>query len=129
MANKTIKADELGVEINTQLKNYSSKIQDGLNNLTDKTAKKVRLELKRRSPKRTGRYAKSWTITETENTFSTYRKTVHNKRHYRLTHLLEDGHKTKNGKMTRRQRHIAPVVEEIGKEFVDGVKKIIKNSK
>lgn len=74
------------------------------------------------------KYAKSWTVTEKGGEGSNfYRATVHNKKHYRLTHLLEYGHYTRNGTHTRAFRHIEPVdkwaVERLEKEIPEIIKR------
>ena len=69
-------------------------ISDGvLKDVTDETAK----DLRNTSPRRRGKYASSWTVKVTNGAEGTKVYTVHNQRHYRLTHLLENGHVTKNG--------------------------------
>lgn len=53
--------------------------------------------------------------------------TVHNKKHYRLTHLLEYGHITRDGKTrTRAYAHIEPVAEFYSDKLLKNVKKIIE---
>ena len=103
--------------INEELQRYSADIQYGIIELTDEAADKMCDELERRSPKRTKKYSKSWTVKLTKDTFTSY-----------INHLFEDGHKTRNGKMTRRQRHITPVVDEIHKEYTENMKKLIQSS-
>lgn len=66
-------------------------------------------ELKTTSPKRTGRYAKGWTYqTDLRAGKDGAKLTVHNKKYYRLTHLLENGHAKVNGGRVEGKRHIAP---------------------
>lgn len=129
MANvKKISPPQIGSEISGILKGWTADIQAGVVELTDQKSKELQEEFTKRSPKRTKRYSKSWKVKTTQNTFLSYEKTVHNQKHYRLTHLLEKPHKLKNNKMTRRQEHIAPAVEKINKEYYEGIVKLIKNS-
>ena len=54
------------------------------------------------------KYSRSWYVDFRKgNNFC--HATIANKKHYRLTHLLEYGHYTRNGTKTRAFRHIEPV--------------------
>lgn len=78
--------------------------------------------MKRRQWKR---YARSWAVKEKEG-INFYHATIHNKRHYRLTHLLEHGHLTRNGTRTRAFEHIAPVDELTTQRLLKNLPKIIE---
>lgn len=54
------------------------------------------------------RYSSSWYVKERSGV-NFYHNTIANARHYRLTHLLEYGHMTRNGTKTRAFRHIEPI--------------------
>lgn len=78
-----------------------------------KVAKEAANKLKNSSPKKTGKYAKSWRVRTDRGSGGIDTVTVHNKDHYQLTHLLENGHVVKNKKgtygRTSPQKHIGPV--------------------
>lgn len=75
---------------------------------------------------RTGKYRKSWTVTQEDHrTFSS--TIVHAKApHYRLTHLLEYGHATRNGGRTRAFPHIYVVNEKAQEDAVKKIKEVIE---
>lgn len=84
-------------------------------------AKAVRL-IRDRSRHRTGKYAKNW-VAEAEASEMGIEVTVHNKKMYQLTHLLEKGHVIKNraggpelGRVAG-DGIIAGVADEVGSEF------------
>lgn len=81
--------------------------------------------LKKTSPKRTGKYAKSWKIKSVEG--SNFTKTVIYNTNPRLPHLLEKGHKiwNKAGSRAKAQIHIKPVEQDIQDKFIKGVENII----
>ena len=60
-------------------------------------------QLKATSPKRTGKYAKSWTKKKRG------RKIIVHNKEYQLTQLLEKGHAKRGGGRVAARVHIAPV--------------------
>lgn len=108
------------LEINKILEAYASHLAEDIEKIIDETADEGVEKLKKNSPKRTGAYSKDWVKTKRkENTV------LHNKKHYQLTHLLEKGHLTVNGKRVSPQKHIEPVEEQIIDEIV---KKVLKKA-
>lgn len=106
-------------------KNFSQQMKSLLGGYSDRLCKAVgeviveaaeisANKLQQTSPKRKkkgGAYAKSWTSDVEEG--RTFRSaTVYNKNHYQLSHLLENGHATRNGGRTNPRVHIAPVEAE-----------------
>ena len=53
--------------------------------------------------------------------------TIYNGTSYQLTHLLENGHLTRNGKKVPAIKHIEPVEQKCIKEYQKNVETIIKN--
>lgn len=70
-------------------------------------------------------YANSWVNKKVEGTnFAS--STIHNKKHYSLTHLLEYGHATRDENTTRAFAHIQPVSDKYSKRLEENIKKIIE---
>lgn len=75
---------------------------------------------------RSGDYNKSWSY-KVNKTYDEVNGTVYaRKPHYRLTHLLEYGHATRNGGRTRAFVHIAPVNDYCCEIYEERVKNAIK---
>lgn len=107
-----ITVNDLAREINRQLSMYSGHT----NASVDAVAKQVAIDgvekLKATSPRRYGDYAESWTYRKVRGKY-----VVHNKDHYRLTHLLEKGHAKVNGGRTGKFIHIKPTETKMIEEF------------
>lgn len=118
-----IKADQLAQEIVKILDDYRDTTVDKMKEAVDKAAKQAVNELKTSSPKRTGAYAKDWAAKKDRKANKwAYGKVVYNKKHYRLTHLLEKGHRKVNGGMVTARPHIAKVEEKAINTLVEGIK-------
>ena len=87
-----VPVDRMASEIAKQLNAWNQDIADATIKAVAETTAETVLELKRNSPKDRGDYARSWTRSVLENNRFGLRNVVHNKAHYRLTHLLENGH-------------------------------------
>lgn len=119
----TIKADQLAQEIVKILDDYRDTTVDKMKEAVDKAAKQAVNELKTSSPKRTGAYAKDWAAKKDRKANKlAYGKVVYNKKHYRLTHLLEKGHRKVNGGTVAARPHIAKVEEKAINTLVEGIK-------
>lgn len=85
-----------------------------------KMALEASKELKNISPRRTGQYALGWTYINKNGDYIIY-----NEKRPTLTHLLEYGHLTRNGKKRIAPNpHIRPVFEKYAKLYVEEAKKI-----
>lgn len=127
-----IKPEELSKVINDYLENYKEDIDEDVVEVVDEVTKKAREELKQISPRgkglRSNPYYKGWTIKLSKKGTGIYHKVIWNKTNYQLTHLLEFGHATRNGRRTRAIPHIRPVEEKYNVEFVDKLEKKIRRT-
>lgn len=83
-------------ELNDILAEYVKDVDELTNETMKKASRDTAKELKTTSAKRSGDYAKDWAV-KTENGFGKSKiYIVHNRKHYMLTHLLENGHIIRN---------------------------------
>lgn len=121
--------DGLAKAIQKTLAEYEGVTVDSMKAAVDKVSKEAVRELKGSSPKRTGAYAKSWTSKKTKLTNKwAYEKTVYNKDHYRLTHLLEKGHKVVGAKNGRTRVDPIPHIEKVEKKAVENLVREMKET-
>lgn len=121
-----IKIDQLANEIVKGLKEYSQDVIEGIDKASERIAKNAVKELKAKSPKKTGEYAKGWGR-KTEKKFGeTNTIIIYNKTKPGLTHLLEHGHAKRGGGRVEGKPHIRPVEEEVIREFTAAVEEAIK---
>jgi hypothetical protein len=112
----TIQPNEFYDTINKLLDEYGDEVAEA----AATTARKVALEGKKKV-KAGGQgnwtnYNPSWSM-KTESDRLTFSAKIYNKKHYRLTHLLEFGHAKVNGGRTRAFPHIKPVNDWVQKEY------------
>lgn len=120
-----INIERLADELAAGLLEYSEEVTVKVKKAVDVVAKNAVSELKNTSPKRTGAYAKDWAAKQAYEDSRTKRKTVYNKKHYQLTHLLEFGHAKRNGGRVPAKEHIKAVEEKAQKEFEEAIKREI----
>lgn len=102
------------------LDDYEKKVKDTTNSAINSVSKEAVSKLKNTSPKKSGKYARGWTVKQERGSGGINTVTVHNKV-YQLTHLLENGHVIRNKKgeygRTNGIKHIAPVEEWANSEL------------
>ena len=103
--------DDMAQEIMRGLTEYADLADSAMKSAVKKTATSVKKEISANAPKRTGRYAKSWTTKKTKENSHSLEITVHSKNRYQLAHLLEKGHAKRNGGRVPGKPHIAPAEE------------------
>ena len=111
------------------LNEYSDDVQEEISNAAENLANQAASELRASSGTykiRTGKYNKGWKV-NTKRGRGYINCTVHNATNWQLTHLLENGHTTRNGGRTKAFVHIKPVEEKYVNQYTKDVEKIIKN--
>ena len=120
--------------VKTELENWANvAFKNAFNEAVEETAKEAVKRLKEGGPyqERTGKYTKDWTTDEQTSRTSAItglkRYSVYNKKHYQLTHLLEKGHQTRDGKRTVQAfEHIGPVNDAIGEFAIAAIERKVR---
>ncbi len=127
---KTIKAEELQEEVMKALTEYKEDIEEDVKDTTDTLTKEAVTELKQTSPQghgtRKNPYYKGWSRQKGKENKGKYTVKIHNRTNYQLTHLLEFGHATRNGKTTKAIPHIRPLEEKYNKLYEEKITTVIK---
>lgn len=126
-----ISPDQLVSAINESMEKWVDTTDEAIVQGINETAKEALSELQSAHPAGSGEYGswdaynKGWAVSDLRSG-KYLSKTIHNKTHYRLTHLLEKGHATVDGGRTRKFPHIAPVAEKCETLLLKNVKKSIE---
>ena len=120
-----VKVDDLAATVEKTLSDYTEDVNDIVKQEIKDAGKEAAKELKEKSPRCTGKYAKGWRSTVRKESAVGAEVVVHNKI-YRLTHLLEKGHAKRGGGRVAGIPHIAPVEEEITGKLSDEIEKELK---
>lgn len=126
MANNVINSDRLQSAVSNILNEYGKTVTETVNECVQSVADKATAELKTAGTFKGRKYRGSWTNEVNERPGYTD-AVVFNKRHYRLTHLLEFGHAVKRGGRVIGEagafEHIAPVNDKVAEMFESELKK------
>lgn len=123
----SISIDQLAAEIAKGLAEYSQDVVEKVNVSSVEVGKAAVKRLKQTSPKRYGKYAKSWTVKTEPEVGQPHKRIVHVKPpHHRLTHLLEHGHAKIGGGRVDGIPHIRPAEEMVIEQFIREVEEAIK---
>ena len=109
------------------LNEYANLANDSVKEAVQSSAKTVQKEIKATAPRRSGKYAKSWTATTTKETANSLEVTVHSRNRYQLAHLLEFGHAKRNGGRVPAQPHIAPAEQKGIEQLEKDIERSLQN--
>ncbi|KAB2444949.1 HK97 gp10 family phage protein [Bacillus luti] len=113
--------DSLSADITRELQRYTSDVEKEIEVAKEKVADDLVEELKQKSPKDTGKYAKGWRKKREGDAII-----VHNATKYQVAHLLEFGHVKANGGRVPPKVHIAPAEAQAIDEFTELVERAIQ---
>jgi len=120
-----ISIDKLGSTIQEIMEEYQQDVTEKVKEVLPKVGKEAVKELKKTSPKKTGKYAKGWKTKVEEARLGTT-VTVYNADRYQLTHLLEKGHASRSGGRVSGKPHIKPAEENASKNAIDELKRSLE---
>ena len=118
----TVPVDRFADAVKDILDEYADNVRENLVEITDKVGKEGAKTLRQNAHANVGgnKYYKQWASITEQPTRVTVTATIHNKKKYQLTHLLEDGHETYNqygGPYRRTPAH--PHIDEVEKVVVE----------
>ena len=94
MANKTVSVDKFESAVKACLDDYLKVTDEGQDRAVKKTAMELKNKTRDRAPRKTGEYRSHFSQKETDKRFLHHSRTIYvTKPEYRLTHLLEHGHR------------------------------------
>lgn len=113
-----VKVSDFLQAVTGELNGYAEEVTGYAKESVKEVAKETVAEVKKRSPVHFGNYKKSWGQTTVSETSRSITITVHNRKHYRLTHLLENGHALVGGGRTKAYPHIKPAEQFAERELM-----------
>lgn len=125
--NRKVTIDNFADAIMAELSEYGDYIdQTVVKNAVHKTAEETAEIVAAAAPVRTGAYNRSITYGEPKRSGRKYTETVYAESpHYRLTHLLERPHATRNGGRTRAFPHWSTGEDGIIPRFIKNLKELL----
>lgn len=125
---RKVQIDELQSAINDVLETYSVGIRKAIEQPVRESAKDLVRTARQYAPKRTGAYRKAISEKQGEKTAVKFTRIWYVKApHYRLTHLLEDGHALANGGRVNGTKFLQKSVAEVAERHVTRLKGAIEN--
>lgn len=114
-----IRSDQLDKVFMEILHAYRNATEESVKTAIKTVGKECVDDLKNAHPAGSGQYGSwdaynsTWTVTQTKRDKREHHEaTVHNTKHYQLTHLLEKGHALPQGGRSKAYKHIEPVANK-----------------
>lgn len=123
-----VSVNELAEAISNTLREYADVTEEAAQKGVEQTAKEAIEELHSAHPAGSGKYGPwdkynaGWVIKKEARKKTGSSVVIHNATHYRLTHLLENGHALVNGGRAKAFPHIAPVAEKAEDNLLKNIK-------
>ena len=118
--------DDLTTLIADELTLYSAEVAQEVKQACKDVSTEMMENIKRDSPKNTGKYAKGWRVKVESEDANHINVTTYNKTSYQLTHLLEYGHSKQNGGRVSGKAHIRPNEEKAIQKLTERIEKAVK---
>jgi Bacteriophage protein of unknown function (DUF646). len=122
----SINIDNLAAEITLAVKEYTEDVAEAIEKEADLASQRLVKEIRARSPRRTGEYAKGWTRKK-QGREGEIRYVIYNRKKPWLAHLLEFGHAKRGGGRVEGRPHIRPTADREIEAFQSRVRAIIRN--
>lgn len=131
---QTVKIDGLADAIEEALSDFGDSVAEGVKEATVEVARECLREIRQKSPRKTGDYAKGWRSKKLEESEDSVHIVIYNKTKPWLVHLLENGHpvKNKDGKIlgvASPKPHVRPAELNAEKKLMKKVKVVISGGK
>lgn len=130
MSTKFISAEELGIELEKIVSEYTEDVQEAIEEEIDKTAELMLKDIKTSTAwtdrtKGAKGYRKGFRIKK-GGKFGYATRTIYNKNKPGLVHLLELGHAKKGGGRVSERPHLRPAYDKYAPQMEKNIEKIIK---
>lgn len=120
-------AETISVQMRKILDAYEGRVENAYEVSVSRVSREAVQRLRNTSPKKSGSYARGWSLKKVKSRANVTDVIVHNRTDYQLTHLLENGHVIRNKKgeygRTRPIKHIAPVAEWAENELPNDIER------
>ena len=124
-----VDADKFQVAVSDIIEDYADAVNAGIDEAIEEVADHAVDKLKTAGDFNGTKFRRAWTKTVETSRTGISKVTVHlRKPYYRIGHLLEFGHATRNGGRTRAFNFIAPVAQEAEKELETKIAEKVKKA-